>query len=217
MIRQKGSQVGGLFHGKAEIGHVCPSVMRFGFLQEFQQAVVEELGLNLIEGDFGRIGIGSVRELMAGGALQGGGDGGIDKWRLLAWLGLASGARVASNRLRTWGERLSRRDPVGGDRSVRELGGPLRIAEISGESAERGIGNFLWVMALLSLNLCLINLLPIPMLDGGHLLFYGIEVVRGRPLSAKAQEIGFRIGLALVLTLMFLVLWNDLVHFNLFG
>lgn len=106
---------------------------------------------------------------------------------------------------------------IGGDRSVRELGGPLRIAEISGQSAERGVGNFLWVMALLSLNLCLINLLPIPMLDGGHLLFYGIEAVRGRPLSAKAQEIGFRIGLALVLTLMFLVLWNDLVHFNLFG
>jgi regulator of sigma E protease len=67
-------------------------------------------------------------------------------------------------------------------------------------------------MAVLSVNLGLINLFPIPVLDGGHLLFYFAEALRGRPLGARAQEYGFRVGLALVLTLMVFATWNDLVH-----
>lgn len=101
---------------------------------------------------------------------------------------------------------------VSGSRTVRDLGGPLRIAEMSGNMAQNGIYAFIWFLGVLSLHLCLINLLPVPMLDGGHLLFYGFEAVRGRPLGPKAQEYGFRIGLALVLTLMVVVTWNDLVH-----
>jgi regulator of sigma E protease len=70
----------------------------------------------------------------------------------------------------------------------------------------------LWFMAVLSINLGLINLFPVPVLDGGHLLFYAAEAVRGKPLGQRAQEYGFRIGLALVLTLMVFATWNDLVH-----
>ena len=99
-----------------------------------------------------------------------------------------------------------------GTRSSDELGGPLRIAQMSGEVAEGGIVPLLWFMAVLSVNLGLINLFPVPVLDGGHLLFYAAEAIRGRPLGEKAQEYGFRIGLALVLTLMVFATWNDILH-----
>jgi regulator of sigma E protease len=101
-----------------------------------------------------------------------------------------------------------------GARDSDELGGPLRIAQVSGELAKTGFVTVVWFMAVLSIQLGLINLFPVPMLDGGHLLFYGIEAVRGRPLGERAQEYGFRIGLALVLTLMVFATWNDLVHFG---
>lgn len=101
---------------------------------------------------------------------------------------------------------------ISGTRSTKELGGPLRIAKMSGQVAETGTATVIWFMALLSINLGLINLFPIPMLDGGHLLFYAIEAVRGRPLGERAQEYGFRIGLALVLSLMVFATWNDIVH-----
>lgn len=99
-----------------------------------------------------------------------------------------------------------------GARSTDELGGPLRIAQMSGEVAQYGITAMLPFMAVLSINLGLINLFPIPVLDGGHLLFYAAEALRGRPLGQRAQEYGFRFGLALVLTLMVFATWNDLVH-----
>ncbi|MHA1599937.1 MAG: RIP metalloprotease RseP [Alphaproteobacteria bacterium] len=99
-----------------------------------------------------------------------------------------------------------------GSRSTDELGGPLRIAQMSGQVTEMGFVTVIWFMAVLSVNLGLINLFPIPMLDGGHLLFYGIEAVRGRPLGERAQEYGFRFGLAMVLSLILFVTWNDLVH-----
>jgi regulator of sigma E protease len=101
---------------------------------------------------------------------------------------------------------------VVGRRTTDELGGPLRIAQLSGEVAQGGIVPLIWFMAVLSVNLGLINLFPVPVLDGGHLLFYAAEAIRGKPLGQRAQEYGFRIGLALVLTLMVFATWNDLVH-----
>ena len=99
-----------------------------------------------------------------------------------------------------------------GTRSTDELGGPLRIAEMSGNVARDGVIALIWFMAVISINLGLINLFPIPLLDGGHLVYYGAEKVRGRPLSEKVQEYGMRFGLACVLTLMVVATWNDLVH-----
>lgn len=100
-----------------------------------------------------------------------------------------------------------------GARGTGELGGPLRIAQYSGEISSLGPAAIVSLMAVLSINLGLINLFPIPVLDGGHLLFYFAEAIRGRPLGQRAQEYGFRFGLALVLTLMVFATWNDLVHF----
>lgn len=101
---------------------------------------------------------------------------------------------------------------IRGDRGTEELGGPLRIAQMSGEVAQTGAYALIWFMAFLSVNLGMINLFPVPLLDGGHLLFYAFEAVRGKPLPPRAQEYGFRIGLALVLTLMVFATWNDLVQ-----
>jgi len=98
-----------------------------------------------------------------------------------------------------------------GQRSMEELGGPLKIAQVSGDAARAGPAEFVWLMIVLSVNLGLINLFPIPMLDGGHLVMYGIEAVRGRPIGERAQEMAFRFGLALVLALMVFVTWNDLM------
>ena len=101
---------------------------------------------------------------------------------------------------------------VSGARGSEEIGGPLRIAQMSGEFAQSGVDALIWFMVILSINLGLINLFPIPLLDGGHLMFYAIEGLRGRPLGEQAQKYGFRIGLALVLTLTVFATWNDLVH-----
>ncbi len=103
---------------------------------------------------------------------------------------------------------------IEGRRSTDELGGVLRIGHIAGEVAKIDFSAYLHFMALLSINLGLINLFPVPLLDGGHLVFYAIEAVRGRPLGPKAQEIGFRVGLGLVVALMLFVTWNDLVYFR---
>ncbi|WP_127753064.1 MULTISPECIES: RIP metalloprotease RseP [unclassified Devosia] len=92
---------------------------------------------------------------------------------------------------------------------VEQLGGPVKVAKVSGEVATLGIIPLINLMALLSLNIGVFNLLPIPMLDGGHLLYYLVEAVRGRPLSIKVQEIGFRFGFALVVALMVFTLFND--------
>lgn len=99
---------------------------------------------------------------------------------------------------------------VTGRRSVKELGGPITIAKVSGEQMKLGVPEFVFLIALVSINLGFINLLPVPMLDGGHLLFYAIEAVKGGPVSADAQEWAFRGGLLAVLALMVLVTVNDL-------
>jgi regulator of sigma E protease len=103
-------------------------------------------------------------------------------------------------------------DVVTGREKADQLGGPIRIAQVSGQVATAGFVALLNLAAIISVSIGLINLFPIPMLDGGHLLFYGIEAVRGRPLSESTQEIGFRIGLAFVLMLMIFATWNDLIH-----
>ena len=97
-----------------------------------------------------------------------------------------------------------------------QLGGPIRIAKVTGQVAEFGILPFLSMMAYISISLGLINLFPIPLLDGGHLMFYGFEKILGRPLSQKTQEGFFRIGLFLLFSLMFFVTFNDLRDLGLF-
>ena len=101
-------------------------------------------------------------------------------------------------------------DVVLGRESADQMRGPIGIAEISGQVASAGLVPLLNLTAVLSVSIGLINLFPIPLLDGGHLLFYLIEAVRRRPLSERTQEIGFRIGLAVVLMLMMFATWNDL-------
>jgi len=103
-----------------------------------------------------------------------------------------------------------------GRRGTEDLGGPLRIAHASGQAAKVGIEQLIMLSVLLSLNLGLINLLPIPVLDGGHLLLYACEAVRGRPLTERMQEYAFRFGLAMILTLAIFVTWNDLVQLKVF-
>lgn len=106
---------------------------------------------------------------------------------------------------------------VTGDRSVRELGGPIKIAKYSGEQFSLGWESFVGFVALISINLAFINLLPIPGLDGGHLAFYAAEMVRRRPLGVRSQEWAIRTGVALVLALMLFVTVNDLASLPLFG
>tara|TARA_B110000014_G_C20087410_1_gene568905 strand:- start:911 stop:1636 length:726 start_codon:yes stop_codon:yes gene_type:complete len=97
-----------------------------------------------------------------------------------------------------------------------QLGGPIRIAKMSGQVAEFGLIPFISMMAYISISLGLINLFPIPLLDGGHLMFYAFEKLLGRPLSQKAQEGFFRIGMFLLLSLMFFATFNDLKDLGLF-
>jgi regulator of sigma E protease len=101
---------------------------------------------------------------------------------------------------------------ITGRESADQLSGPIRIAQVSGQAAQLGFEVLLNLTAVLSVSIGLLNLFPIPLLDGGHLLYYAIEALRGRPLSEKAQEFGFRIGIALVLTLMLFATWNDILH-----
>lgn len=115
--------------------------------------------------------------------------------------------RVTKGTLVAFGQMLS------GKRGTEDLGGPLRIAEYSGQAAQLGFVNLLMFVAVLSVNLGLINLFPIPVLDGGHLILYAIEAVRGRPLGEAAQQIGLKIGLVLLLGVMIFTTWNDILRF----
>jgi regulator of sigma E protease len=103
---------------------------------------------------------------------------------------------------------------ITGQRSVKELGGPLKIAQVAGQQASLGLFQFVVLVALMSINLGFINLLPVPMLDGGHLLFYGVEAVRRRPVSARTMDWAFRGGLAAILTLLLFTTTNDLGSFG---
>jgi regulator of sigma E protease len=99
-----------------------------------------------------------------------------------------------------------------GREAADQLGGPIRIAQVSEQVATIGFVALIHLAAVLSVSIGLLNLFPIPLLDGGHLLFYSIEAVRGRPLSDRAQEFGFRIGFAIVVMLMIFATFNDIVH-----
>ncbi|HSC19473.1 MAG TPA: RIP metalloprotease RseP [Rhizomicrobium sp.] len=105
---------------------------------------------------------------------------------------------------------------VSGRSDTTQLSGPVGIARISKKAASEGFLTLVGLAALISVSIGLINLFPIPILDGGHLLYYAFEVILGRPLGARAQEVGFRLGLAVVLGLFFLATWNDLVRPSLF-
>lgn len=106
---------------------------------------------------------------------------------------------------------------ITGVRPADEIGGALRIGYLSGEIAQIGLLQLITFAAMLSVNLGLVNLFPIPLLDGGHLTYYGIEAVRGKPLGERTQEWGFRIGIAFVLGLMLFATWNDLVFLDVIG
>ncbi len=101
---------------------------------------------------------------------------------------------------------------ISGREAADQLGGPIRIAQVSGQVATEGLASLFSLAAVLSVSIGLLNLFPVPLLDGGHLLFYGIEAARGKPLSERAQEVGFRIGLAVVVMLMIFATYNDILH-----
>lgn len=120
------------------------------------------------------------------------------------WLGVRETQFIITSTLSYLG------DVIIGRQSADQLGGPIRIAEVSGQVAKLGLEPLLNLIAVISVSIGLINLFPIPLLDGGHLLFYAIEALRRKPLSERSQEIGFRIGLAVVLMLMVFATLNDL-------
>jgi regulator of sigma E protease len=122
------------------------------------------------------------------------------------WQSLRETARLTTVMGTAVGQMLS------GERSAKELGGPIQIAQISGSAVDAGITSVIFIAALLSINLGLINLLPIPLLDGGHLLFYAYEVVFRRPPHPRVLDFALKIGLVLVLSLMLFATYNDLVR-----
>ena len=99
---------------------------------------------------------------------------------------------------------------IKGDISTDTLGGPIMIAQMAGDSAKAGVGSLIFFIALISINLAVINLLPIPVLDGGHLLFFLIEAIKGSPVSIKVREVAQQIGLFILILLMILVFYNDI-------
>ncbi len=101
-----------------------------------------------------------------------------------------------------------------GRESADQIGGPIQVATVSADVAKLGMAALINLAAILSISIGLINLFPIPMLDGGHLMFFAVEAIRGKPLSERVQEIGFRVGFAAVLMLMIFATWNDIIHLS---
>ena len=126
------------------------------------------------------------------------------------WAGVTETWRVTAETAQGVAQIFSR------GQGANEIGGPLRIAQLSGQVAAMGAASLISFIAVLSINLGLINLFPIPVLDGGHLLFFACEAVWGRPLPPRAQEYGFRAGLALIAGLFIFATWNDLSHLGIF-
>jgi regulator of sigma E protease len=124
------------------------------------------------------------------------------------WIGVTTAASITRTTIDGVGQIIT------GRRSLDELGGPLKIAQVSGQRFTLGVTEFVFLIALISINLGFINLLPVPVLDGGHLMFYAIEAVRRRPVTPRVQEWAFRGGLAAILALMLFVTINDLGAFG---
>ncbi len=103
---------------------------------------------------------------------------------------------------------------ITGDISADTIGGPIMIAKMAGDQAKAGISNLIFFIALISVNLAIINLVPIPILDGGHLLFFLIELVKGRPVNLKVREVAQQIGLFIILLLVILVFYNDIFRYK---
>ena len=158
-----------------------------------RQEVQDNFGGTIVRGIIGirRVTTPETLELRRAGPLE------------AVWLGVHETKFIITSTLSYIG------DVVVGRQSADQLGGPIRIAEVSGQVAAIGPEALLNLIAVISVSIGLINLFPIPLLDGGHLLFYAIEGLRRKPLSERTQEIGFRIGLALVLMLMVFATWND--------
>jgi regulator of sigma E protease len=148
------------------------------------------------------------------GYLGAGVEGGAWPAEMLREVSYGPLAAVGESVKRTWSMSLMTLDSIGkmlfGELSVKNLSGPITIAKVAGASAQSGVGDFLNFLAYLSISLGVLNLLPIPVLDGGHLLFYLVEWVRGRPLSERVQAVGVQIGISLVVGLMLLALFNDI-------
>lgn len=119
------------------------------------------------------------------------------------WLGMERTAYFTAETMKAIGQMIA------GTRTTEELSGPIGIAQLSGQVAQQGLPALMFLMAVLSINLGLINLFPVPLLDGGHLFLYAVEAIRGRPLGPRTLEIIFRIGFALIALLIGFVLWND--------
>ena len=122
------------------------------------------------------------------------------------WVAVDDTVRTTGFILTTVGQMIT------GKRSSDEIGGVLRIGKIAGDTAQGTLREFLMLVAMISINLGLINLFPVPLLDGGHLAFYAVEAVRGRPLSQRVQDFALKIGLAAVVSLMLFAMWNDLKY-----
>lgn len=172
--------------------------VRVGFERD---GLVQELSITLAErGQAGYLGAGVAAGEWPAQMLR--------EERFGPFAGLLEGAR------RTWSMTLLTLDSLKkmllGELSVKNLSGPITIAKVAGASAQSGLGDFLHFLAYLSISLGVLNLLPIPVLDGGHLLFYLVELVRGRPLSERVQTWGMQIGISLVIGVMLLALFNDL-------
>lgn len=178
--------------------------LKFDVIRDGREIVLTAVSDSVDRTDrFGnRVRVGRLGVTSAGAATSRQRDGPLEA----LWRAAVETASLTGDILVTFGQL------VDGRRTVEELGGPLRIAKMSSDVWQLGLFGLLTFVAVLSINLGLINLLPIPLLDGGHLLFYAIEALRGRPLGARAQEYGLRIGLALVLALMVFATWNDLVQ-----
>lgn len=130
------------------------------------------------------------------------------------------GGALAESCRQTWSVVTTTMDQLGriatGHGGAAQMSGPIGIAKISGDVAAISYLSLVKLAALISISLGLVNIFPIPILDGGHLLYYAFEAVLGRPLGARAQDVGFRLGLAVMLGLMLLAAWNDLIRLNLF-
>ena len=101
---------------------------------------------------------------------------------------------------------------VVGDVSVKNISGPIQIAQFAGYTASSGVVSFLFFIAIMSVSLAVLNLLPVPVLDGGHLLYYAVELAKGSPLSDRAQAVGQQVGLTLLIALMGLAFYNDILR-----